>query len=526
MSQSCASASKQKSPRPILAYLAYALFFVFTLFPLGMLVAQALAGLGAQPEETARLFIPSARRLFLFLKTLAYTGSVAIAAGVLGSLAGLSAWFAPCWRRAWQAALFLALAAVPPHHHAVAWTWIGQQIAGQAPSGWVMSAWVQTLALAPLVFALTLLGAGFADQRLLEAARILQDDGRVIRHILWPAARPAAAAATAIVFLLTLADYSVPSLFQVTVYSMEILAEFSATHNAVRAFWISLPLLATAMIMAIVAGWLANIAQRSWRNSLPAEPWHLRLSRAGSLILTIPEIFLWLSPAALVAALTTQTLAGGSSWEAFAAARPEAIYTCGSCLLAAAICAPLALFLVWQIRQGIGTACWSTILLPMALPAPLHGIAFASAWAEMMPRAWQGSDVMVALALAERFAPLAVIACLAHALRLDTSLLDAAEVFQPNALAGWWRVRLPLLAPGVCAAGAAVFALGMGDVAASLSVIPPGRSTLAIRIYNYLHYGASSQVAMLCLVTLAMAVAVVFFALRMLLAPTVGTSER
>ncbi|MCX7934201.1 MAG: hypothetical protein N3A66_02955 [Planctomycetota bacterium] len=503
---------------------AYALFIAIALLPLIMLAAQALIALATQPGENIALLLPSPRRLLLFLKTLAYAAGVAIAAGALGGVAGLSAWFAPRPQRARQLALFLALAAVPPHHHAVAWTWIGQQLGGQAPSGWLMSAWVQTLAAVPLVFALTLLGAGFADQRLLEAARLLREDSAVIRHILWPAARPAAGAAAAIVFLLTLADYSVPSLFQVEVYSLEILAEFSASHSAVRAFWTSWPLLATALLLAAVAGWLVAAAQRSWRNSQPPEPWSRRLSgwRAG--LLVGAEIFVWLSPAAVVAALTAQSLTG-DWWQALRAAQAETIYTCGSCGLAALLCAPLALCLAWHIRQGIAAVWWAVILLPLALPPALQGIAFAAAWAKIAPRAWQGTDALVALALAGRFAPLAVLLCLAKALRLDVALLEAVAVLQPNALSGWWRVRLPLLAPGMVAGAAAVFALGLGDVAAALSVAPPGRSTLAIRIYNYLHYGASAQVAILCLATLLASIAAVFCALRPLVAPSAVESK-
>ncbi len=501
------------------ARLAYAVFIAITLLPLAALAALAVAALTAQPEEMLALLLPSVRRITLFGKTLAYAAGVALAAGVFGSLAGLSAWFAPRQRRTLQITLFLALAAVPPHHHALAWMWICQQLTGQAPAGWLMSAWVQTLALSPLVFALTLLGAGFIDQKLLEAARLLQSDAAVIRRIIWPTARPAAASAMAIVFLLTLADYSVPSLFQTEVYSLEILAEFSATHSPARAFWASWPLLAVALLVAAIAGVLAAAVQRSWRNSQPSEPWQPCLHPLARLLLIGAELFIWLSPAAVIAALTAQSLTGGSVGSLLAA-RPEAIYTFGSCLLAAAICAPFALSLAWRIRQGMSAFWWTIILLPLALPPALQGIAFAAAWLKLAPRAWQGSDALVALALAGRFAPLAVLICLAQALRLDAALSDAVEVFQPNALRGWLGVRLPLLAPGVIAGAAAVFALGMGDVATALNVVPPGRSLLAIRIYNYLHYGASGQVAVLCLVTLTAAMAAVFFALRPLMAPT------
>ena len=63
----------------------------------------------------------------------------------------------------------------------------------------------------------------------------------------------------------------------------------------------------------------------------------------------------------------------------------------------------------------------------------------------------------------------------------------------------WLRVRLPLLTPGLLAALCVAFALTLGELGATLIVAPPGQQTLTMRIYNYLHYGASDTVAGLCL---------------------------
>ncbi len=37
----------------------------------------------------------------------------------------------------------------------------------------------------------------------------------------------------------------------------------------------------------------------------------------------------------------------------------------------------------------------------------------------------------------------------------------------------------------------------LGELSGTMMVIPPGKSTLAVTIYNYLHYGSSEVVAML-----------------------------
>ena len=52
-----------------------------------------------------------------------------------------------------------------------------------------------------------------------------------------------------------------------------------------------------------------------------------------------------------------------------------------------------------------------------------------------------------------------------------------------------------------------VFALTLGELGATLLVIPPGQSTLTLRLYNYLHYGASEEVAGLSLLLTVLLVA-------------------
>ena len=77
-------------------------------------------------------------------------------------------------------------------------------------------------------------------------------------------------------------------------------------------------------------------------------------------------------------------------------------------------------------------------------------------------------------------------------------------------------VRLPLMIPGLMAAAFITFALSIGELGATLITIPPGQGTLTLKIYNYLHYGASEQVAGLCLMMVASTMLAGFLAVIML----------
>mgnify|MGYP000611684735 CR=1 FL=1 len=120
---------------------------------------------------------------------------------------------------------------------------------------------------------------------------------------------------------------------------------------------------------------------------------------------------------------------------------------------------------------------------------------------------WAAVGTLLApvLAAVARYAPLAVAMVAAQWRRVDPALLDVARVTQARPWQAGLQVALPLLAPGCLAGMGVVFVLSLGELGATLLVVPPGRSTLTLRIYNYLHYGATGDVAGLCLVILAIA---------------------
>ena len=111
---------------------------------------------------------------------------------------------------------------------------------------------------------------------------------------------------------------------------------------------------------------------------------------------------------------------------------------------------------------------------------------------------------MPVLAALARYTPLGALVMIATLRRQNPELIDAARLLQANRVRRWLVIRLPLLAPGLLAAASVVFCLTLGELSATLMIAAPGSPTLTMRIYNYLHYGASSTVAGLTLVLTAL----------------------
>jgi iron(III) transport system permease protein len=116
------------------------------------------------------------------------------------------------------------------------------------------------------------------------------------------------------------------------------------------------------------------------------------------------------------------------------------------------------------------------------------------------------SFLVVVLALAVRFLALGWWAVAAARQAVDRDLVDLARLMSAS---NWWRWRVvywPLLAPSFLAAGLAIYLLGLWDVETLILIVPPGGETLALRIFNLLHYGHNPHVNALCLMLLAVAV--------------------
>ncbi len=161
-----------------------------------------------------------------------------------------------------------------------------------------------------------------------------------------------------------------------------------------------------------------------------------------------------------------------------------------------------------SVRLGVwtGKAWWLAITIPMALPGPLVGIGLIGLWNHPSVAALgiYGSRFMPVLAALARYTPLAALVMIATLRRQNPELIDAARLLQANRVRRWLLIRLPLLAPGLLAAASVVFCLTLGELSATLMIAAPGSPTLTMRIYNYLHYGASSTVAGLTLVLTAL----------------------
>jgi iron(III) transport system permease protein len=338
------------------------------------------------------------------------------------------------------------------------------------------------------------------DPDLIDSGRTARRDSVVLTKIALPMSAPALVTGAGTVFLLSLLDYSVPSLFQVNVYPLEVFADYSATNRPERALLLTLPMLLIAVGAA--AGLLRSLralavrttaAGRRWS---PPPQWPLALVTLQWVALAL----LGLQVLVPIGVLLAQS--GGPSGVAssLGAAWGDIRSSVWTAAVASGLSALVGLGLARRLgKEATGRGWWLLVMAPLAIPASLAGIGFVVVTAPISGVLGSALAAGPALVLFARFVPLSALVLLAQMRRLDPLLFECARISEPSAWRRALLIEAPLLSAGLLAAGGLTFALSLGELGATLLAVPPGMGALSIRIYNYLHYGASETVAGLCL---------------------------
>ena len=156
-----------------------------------------------------------------------------------------------------------------------------------------------------------------------------------------------------------------------------------------------------------------------------------------------------------------------------------------------------------RLHIPFGSAVW----LPLLVPGVLLGIGLIFVFNRpVIDRVYQ-SAAIVLIAWSIRYLALSWNG-VAFALRsVDRDLTDAARLEGASGWALLRHVHWPQIAPQAGAAWYVTYLLCLWDVETLILIYPPGGETLALRVFNLLHYGHNAQVNALCLLLLAVALA-------------------
>jgi ABC-type Fe3+ transport system permease subunit/DNA-binding beta-propeller fold protein YncE len=447
---------------------------------------------------------------------------VAGMAMLLSAAFGLSAalWMAGLearWRTFWLGVAIVALA-FPPFlvtncwiyylGEAGAWhRWLPLSI--YTPTGTIsLSIYTPTgtiWILALLTWPITLLSVLGAWQRL-EAPQLESDSAvtgfALMRGLLFPVARGALMQAAVLTFVLALNNFSVPAILQTKVFPAEVWVRFNTTFDSMGALKTSWPMILTPLLLLM---WFRRkeVAWPRLQGPVPAKLFRRQLGGGWSRGCGVCTVIV----AAFSVGLPLFQLASTRrTWtelpEAMAAGKLALWNSIFLAVVSATLCVAMG-FIAPRAGRFVGAALW----LPFLTPGVLVGIGLIALFNRPAFAAlYQGVGIVI-LAYCIRYLAFGWNG-VAHALRtVDRDLRDAAKI---EGASRWQMLRhayWPQVSAQLAAVWYLVFLLCLWDVESIVLVVPPGGETLALRVFNLLHYGHNPQVNAICLALLAVAAA-------------------
>jgi len=436
---------------------------------------------------------------------------------------------------------------VPLYLHAAAWQagfgalgWYTLATgSGAWLSGWTGAIWVHALAAVPWVVLIVGAGLWLVEPELEEQALLDGSPGQVFFSVTLRSAAPAVGVAAVWVAIATAGEMAATDLFVVRTYAEEIYTRFAIGPPPGAGPLALVPgvVLTGALVLGGVwlctrllpAGRPITLARRrvfelgTWRWPLAglvaalllllvAVPVGNLAYKAGIIVTQSGaervRDFSWLKMLAMV---------GTAPWRY----RRELGSSLSIAALSATAAVALATLLGWfsqrgawlsgkrllQHREAPRTAVrWATLALAavcLAVPGPLVGLGLITLLnrPEVPQLAWLYNRSILApwAALLIRALPIAVLV-MWHALRtVPREMIDAAAVDGAGSLRRLVLVALPNRLPALALAWVVAMAVALGDLAASVMVLPPGVDTLSRRIFGLLHSGQEAEVAGICL---------------------------
>jgi ABC-type Fe3+ transport system permease subunit/DNA-binding beta-propeller fold protein YncE len=441
----------------------------------------------------------------LLINSLLVSGFTTLLSVVLGLAAAV--WLAgltPRWRARWLGVSVIALS-LPPflvtncwlHYLGTSGTWhrwLPLNIYTLPGTVWI---------LALLTWPITMLAVLGAWQRL-EAAQLESDmlvqGWALMRGLLLPLARGALTQAAVLTFVLALNNFAVPAILQVKVFPAEVWVSFNTTFNSLAALQMSWPMVLAPLLLLV---WFRKkeIAWPRVEGPVPAKLFRQQVGKGWFRCCGICTILISLLAVGLPLVQLGTTQRTWTELPGAVAAGQMAIWNSVSFATAAATLCIILGLIGW--RWPVGVVLW----IPFFIPGVLMGIGLIAVFNRPLFAVFYQHAGIVILALCIRYAAFGWNGA-ARALRMtDRDLTDVARLDGASRWQLLRHVQWPQIKPQLAVAWYVIFLLCLWDVESMVLIVPPGGETLAMRVFNLLHYGHNAQVNSLCFSLLALAIA-------------------
>ncbi|MBN2476746.1 MAG: iron ABC transporter permease [Pirellulales bacterium] len=379
--------------------------------------------------------------------------------------------------------------------------------------------WVHAMAAVPWVVLIVGVGLWLVEPELEEQTLLDGSSRQVFLRVTLRGAAPAVGVAALWVAIVAAGEMTVTDLFMVRTYAEELYTQFAIGPDVDAAplgVWPGVVL--TVLLVAAGLTVCSELAPRNRPLTLrrrwvfPLGPWKIPAAVLAAAVLALlvglPLLNLCYKAGVQVTQLDVERVRTFSPGKCFSIVitspwqyRRELGWSLAIGTLAATAAVGAATPLAWFARSGKrrGVPVLVVMAVCLALPGPLVALGLIRLLNRpefpLLVFLYDRSVLAPWLALLVRSLPLATLV-MWHALRtVPEEMLDSAAVDGAGPLGRLCRVALPCRLSAVALAWVVALAVALGDLAASILVVPPGVTTLSIQIFDLLHSGVEDQVA-------------------------------
>ena len=456
---------------------------------------------GQSDVETLKLIIFRAKTLEVLFTTVALVASVALLATIVG--------FGIAWSLHYLKLPFpnviRALAVLPIAIPSYVFTYSYLSL-DLFPGGFLAAVTVLTLSTAPYVILASIAALRRIDSSQIDVAQTLGlNQFQILVRITLPQVRNALSAGALLVSLYVLSDFGAVSLLGVDTFTRAIQNTYQGSFDRSGAAVLALMLVA---VSSLVISLETSTRRRSRlirsSVSITRKPDQIQTLKVRFIATSLISIYLVSALFAPLAVLIYRFFT-----------RPEPINVPGlthaavSTVMVSSLGAAIALILALPVAilalraSALGRVAERGVLLVNALPGIVMGLALVAVGSDF-PWAYQTIGLL-ALSYSILFLARSVGSIRNSLARVPENLTEIAATLGQSKSRIFYRITLPLAAPGVLTGTLLVFLSAMKELPATLMLRPTGFETLATEIWNNTAIFRFSEAAPYALLLVAIA---------------------
>lgn len=358
----------------------------------------------------------------------------------------------------------------------------------------------------PYIYLPTAAALRSVDRSLEEAARMAGRNGwSVFRQITLPLVTPAVAGGALLVGLYVLSDFGTVAMLRYRTFTTAIYNQFTGQIDRSGAAILSVVLILLALPLLFGEGWFSRRQRRLTADTVWRPRQLVRLGRWRWPALTLVSLLALLSlglPLLVLGGLSLQGWLFPTEADRIWGVNNEGILRFGlNSVLVATLAATFAtalalgpLYLAVRFPSRISRVVLTLSRSPFALPGIIIGLAFVLLINRWAPFAY-GTIFALVFAFTFRLLPQSLSTEESALRAVAPSLEEAARTMGVAPIRVFWRVTLPVAAPGILASWVLVFITAMKELPTAILLRPPGFDTLPVRIWAAASESVHTQAA-------------------------------